>query len=200
MPDHKSKLSEVVDLNKHRKAKKLPKEGRPTSTKPPLTDLPALVVKTKDGRTAQIVNIPTLTVGVEMVLSLIALHPDACLYTADDDYLLLCDIAIVVDPKRGEIEVEMSPGTAKANAPQFRQIQVKIGSRDATLVGLVNIPDSMEGLALFRCIVEAYRHGREGTPSGYTFYTDDSGHIPVHEIAAANPAPKRISDDKNPSR
>jgi hypothetical protein len=200
MPDQKSKLSEIVDLNKRRLKKRLPKVGPSVSARPPLTDLPAVVVKTNAGRTAMIVNIPMLTVGAEMVLSLIELHPGASLYTCDDDYVSLRDIVTVFDPTRGEIEVEAGRQEALADPVPFRLLQVMIGTRWAAQVGLVNIPDTPDGLALFRTIVEEYRHDGDGKPSGYTFYTDDNGYIPVHEIAAANPPPKRSSDDKNPSR
>lgn len=193
MPVPKTKLSEVIDLNKHRKRKTQVKLGPPAAARPPLMDLPAVVVKTKTGRTAEIVNLPMRDAGADMVLSLIKSHPEAWLLTRDDDYVRLRDIAMVIDPERGEIEVEAARRKATANPGPFRALQVKIGTRGGE-VGLVNIPDTAEGQALFRYILDEFRRGRDGQPTGYTFFTTDSGYIPVHEIAAANLPPKRDSE------
>jgi hypothetical protein len=109
------------------------------------------------------------------------------------------DIEMVVDPKRGEIEVEAARREAVAAPAPFRPLEVRIGTRNER-VGLVNIPDSAEGLALLRYILREFRHGRDGLPSGYTLFTTDNGYIPVYEIARANAQPDRRSDDENPSR
>jgi hypothetical protein len=106
---------------------------------------------------------------------------------------------MVVDPKRGEIEVDAARREAIPQSGPFRPIEVRIGTRNER-VGLVNIPDSAEGLALLRYILREFRHDRDGQPSGYTLFTTDSGYIPVYEIAKANLQPDRRSDDENPSR
>lgn len=199
MPVRKTKHSEVIDLNKHRKRRDQPMITVPATARPPLTDLPAVVVKTRRGRTAEIINLPMRSAGADMVLLLIRLHPDGSLFTRDDDYVRIRDIAAVVDPKRGETEVEAAHREAVADPAPLRPIEVKIGTRDER-VGLMNIPDTAEGAAIFRYILQEFRKGRDGQPSGYTFYTTDGGYIPVHEIAAANLPPKRGSDDENPSR
>lgn len=199
MPVTRTKPSEVIDLNKHRKQKKQAMVGPPAAARPPLEDLPAVVVKTRNGRTAEIVNLPMRDVGADMVLLLIRRHPAASLLTRDDDYVALRDIEMVVDPKRGEIEVDAARREAVSEPEPFRPIEVRIGTRNDP-VGLVNIPDSAEGLALLRSILREFRHGRDGQPSGYTLFTSDSGYIPVHEIARVNPLPDRRSDDENPSR
>lgn len=200
MPVPKTKPSEVVDLSKHRKQRFGSKLGPPATSPVALTDLPAVVVKTRRGRTVEIVNMPMRDAGADMVLTLIRQHPGSSLLTRDDDYVDLRDIAMVIDPKRGEIEVENARRSARDEAGPFRPIQVWLGTRRNERVGLVNIPDTEEGAALLRYILEEFRHDRQGAPTGYTLFTTDYGHIPVPELAKANPPPKRSSEDENPSR
>ena len=192
MPVPKPKTSEIVDLNKHRKQKGQGKMKPSPPARPELKDLPAVVVRTRGGKIAELINLPMRDIGADMVLILIERHPEASLKTSDGAYLRLREIAMVVDPERGEIEVEAARQAADDAPAPFRPIQVRLNMRREETVGLVNIPDSQEGATLLRYILEEFRRDRTGAPSGYTLFTTDYGYIPVHELAEANlPRPRQ---------
>lgn len=181
-PDHGA----FVNPNRNRKSKRNavapPAKAR---ERPALRDIPAVVVRLR-GRAdpAELLNLPMRDNGADMVLHLIAAHPDACVMTADLECVRIGDIVRVDCPERGEILVDAARRTDAKTGP-LKPIEVRIGTRNER-VGIVNIPDAPEGRKLLREILEEYRSAIGGGPSGYTFFTTDHGYIPVWEVAAAN--------------
>jgi hypothetical protein len=186
MPVAKFDHGASVNQSKSRKERRSPiKPSAKARERPDLRDVPAVVVRLR-GRNGPVdlVNLPMRDNGADMVLHIIAEHPNSCLMTPDLEYIQVADIVQVICPERGELIVDEVRRASVGKTP-FRPLQAKLGTR-GDIVGIANIPDTPEGRTLFKEILEEFRSIVGGAPSGYTLLTTDYGYIPVWELAKAN--------------
>lgn len=178
----------IRNLNRKSQKRSAPTPSAKARDRPSLRDLPAVVVRLR-GKSdpVELVNLPMRDNGADMVLHIIAEHPDACLMTSDLEYVRVADIVRVDCPERGEILIKALRHASGAGSA-FRPLQVILGVRNQETVGIANIPDTPEGRKLFLEILREFRSTVDGAPSGYTFLTTDYGYIPVWEIAQDNKA------------
>lgn len=184
MPVPRPKHGEITDLSKHRQKKSTRTPSARPDPRPELADLPAVVVRRLDDPApVELINLPMRDDGADMVLQLIRDHPDACAVDRDGRMFPFREIAQVICPVRGEMEIERAK-TGPPASGAYRTIRVRLGTRNDETVGIFNIPDTESGRKLLHAILVDYRRTTSGIE--YTLFTTDYGYLPVRELADAN--------------